>query len=150
VLTLGIVVRTPEEATVTATGFDYVILCVKALPDVYDLGSIIESVVTPQNTCIVVNTTTCLGIEAYLESRYPTNIVLSLVAGANINQLGPSEFEHTNNSDVWLGSTNQNPTIPLSIQLDMAETLALTLASGQVECHVSLNIRQEQWERMMG
>ena len=120
------------------------------MPDVYDLGSIIESVVTPQHTCIVVNTTSCLGVETYLESRYPTNIVLSLVAGAIINQLGPSEFEHVNNSEVWLGSTSQNASIPMSIQLDMAEALALTLASGQVECHVSTNIRQEQWERMIG
>ena len=125
-------------------------MCVKALPDVYDLGSIIESVVTPQHTCIVVNTTSCLGVEAYLESRYPTNIVLSLVAGTIINQLGPSEFEHVNNSEVWLGSTSQNASIPMSIQMDMAEALALTLASGQVECHVSTNIRQEQWERMIG
>jgi len=91
-----------------------------------------------------------MGVEAYLESRYPTNIVLSLVAGANINQLGPSEFEHVNNSEVWLGSTSQNASIPMSIQMDMAEALALTLASGQVECHVSTNIRQEQWERMIG
>ncbi|KAG0642430.1 ketopantoate reductase PanE/ApbA-domain-containing protein [Tuber brumale] len=144
------VVRTPEEAATSPVGFDYVILCVKALPDVYDLGSIIESVVTPQNTCIVVNTTSCLGVEAYLESRYPTNIVLSLVAGANITQLGPSEFEHVNNSEIWLGSTSQNANIPMSIQMDMAEALALTLASGQVECHVSANIRQEQWERMIG
>ncbi|KAG0128312.1 ketopantoate reductase PanE/ApbA-domain-containing protein [Tuber indicum] len=144
------VVRTPEEAATSPAGFDYVILCVKALPDVYDLGSIIESVVTPQNTCIVVNTTSCLGVEAYLESRYPTNIVLSLVAGANINQLGPSEFEHVGNSEIWLGSTSQNASIPMSIQMDMAEALALTLASGQVECHVSTNIRQEQWERMIG
>jgi len=91
-----------------------------------------------------------LGVEAYLESRYPTNIVLSLVAGTIINQLGPSEFEHVNNSEVWLGSTSQNASIPMSIQMDMAEALALTLASGQVECHVSTNIRQEQWERMIG
>ncbi|PWW78392.1 hypothetical protein C7212DRAFT_182830 [Tuber magnatum] len=144
------VVRTPEEAATSRAGFDYVILCVKALPDVYDLGSIIESVVTPQNTCIVVNTTSCLGVEAYLESRYPTNIVLSLVAGANINQLGPSEFEHMDSSEIWLGSTSQNASIPMRIQMDMAEALALTLASGQVECHVSTNIRQEQWERMIG
>ncbi|RPB13103.1 hypothetical protein P167DRAFT_553156 [Morchella conica CCBAS932] len=144
------VVRSPEEAAAIPGGFDYVLLCVKALPDLYDVAAIIDSVVTPQHTCIVVNTTYSLGIESYLESRFPTNIVLSLVNGANIIQSGPSEFEHAGASEVWVGSTNQNPSIPMTLQLDMAEALALTLASGNVECHVSANIRQQQWEKMIG
>lgn len=131
-------------------GFDYVLLSVKALPDVYDLASIIESVVTPQHTCILVNTTTAIGTEAYLESRYPTNVVLSLVSGVSLSQLGNSEFEHIGGSDIWVGSAIQNANIPESIQYDMAEALALTLHSGSVECHVSSNIRQQQWERMLG
>jgi len=32
----------------------------------------------------------------------------------------------------------------------MTESLALTLEAGQVECHVSTNILQQQWERMIG
>lgn len=145
-----VVVRSPEEAAGIPGGFDYVLLCVKALPDLYDVAAIIDSVVTPQHTCIVVNTTYSLGIESYLESRFPTNIVLSLVNGANINQSGPSEFEHAGASEVWVGSTNQNAGIPMTLQLDMAEALALTLASGNVECHVSTNIRQQQWDKMIG
>ncbi|KAI5816632.1 2-dehydropantoate 2-reductase-like protein [Pyronema omphalodes] len=144
------VVRTPEEAGTMSGGFDYVLLSVKALPDVYDLASIIESVVTPQHTCILVNTTTAIGTEAYLESRYPTNVVLSLVSGVALSQLGNSEFEHTGGSDIWVGSAIQNTNIPESIQYDMAEALALTLHSGNVDCHVSPNIRQQQWERMLG
>lgn len=149
-LMMAAVVRAPEEAAGIPGGFDYVLLCVKALPDLYDVAAIIDSVVTPQHTCIVVNTTYSLGIESYLESRFPTNIVLSLVNGAIINQSGPSEFEHIGASEVWVGSTNQNAGIPMSLQLDMAEALALTLASGNVECHVSENIRQQQWDKMIG
>lgn len=122
----------------------------KALPDVYDLAAVIESVVTPQHTCILVNTSNSLGIEPYLESRYPSNVILSLVSGASINQLGASEFEHIGNSDIWVGSTIRNSEIPTSVQMDMAEALALTLVSGNVDCHVSPNIRQQQWERMIG
>jgi ketopantoate reductase len=144
------VVRTPEEAGTMPGGFDYVLLSVKALPDVYDLASIIESVVTPQHTCILVNTTTAIGTEAYLESRYPTNVVLSLVSGVALSQLGNSEFEHTGGSDIWVGSAIENTNIPESIQYDMADALALTLHSGSVDCHVSSNIRQQQWERMLG
>lgn len=144
-------VRTPEEAAGhSRAAFDYVLLCVKALPDVYDLASVIESVVAPQHTCILVNTTNTIGIESYLEQRFPTNVVLSLVSGAEITQLGPAEFEHKGTSELWVGAANKNPSIPVSIQNDMAEALSMTLRSGQVDCQVSANIRQQQYERMIG
>ncbi|CAK3983374.1 Meiotically up-regulated 72 [Lecanosticta acicola] len=145
------VVRVPEEAAgPSRASFDYVLLCVKALPDVYDLASVIESVVSPQHTCILVNTTHTLGIESYLEQRFPTNVVLSLVSGAEITQLGASEFEHKGSTELHVGAANKNPSIPASIQGDMAEALAMTLKSGQVDCEVSPNIRQQQYERMTG
>ncbi|CAK1354018.1 Meiotically up-regulated 72 protein [Cercospora beticola] len=145
------VVKSPEDAAgASRASFDYVLLCVKALPDVYDLASVIESVVSPQHTCILVNTTATLGIESYLEQRFPTNVVLSLVSGVQISQLGPSEFEHSGSSELWVGAANKNPSIPASIQTDMAEALSMTLKSGQVDCEVSVNIRQKQFERMIG
>ncbi|KAK8073700.1 alcohol dehydrogenase [Apiospora phragmitis] len=102
------VVRTPEEAAQLKEGaFDYVILCIKALPDVYDIASVIDSVVTPQHTCILINTTHTLGIEKAIEDRFPTNVVLSLVSNAQITQLGAN-------------------------------------------CKVSSNIRQQQYERVIG
>lgn len=143
-------VRTPEDASGQGGAFDYVLLCVKALPDVYDLAAVIETVVTPQHTCILVNTTHTLGVETHLEQRFPTNVVLSLVSGAEITQLGASEFEHQGSTDVWVGPANKNPSIPAAIQSDMAEALAMTLNSGQVNCQVSDNIRQQQYQRMIG
>lgn len=125
-------------------------MCVKALPDVYDLAAVIESVVTPQHTCILVNTTHTLGVESHLEQRFPTNVVLSLVSGADITQLGASEFEHIGATDVWVGAANTNVAIPATIQNDMAQALAMTLSTGQVDCQVSQNIRQQQYERMIG
>jgi 2-dehydropantoate 2-reductase len=145
------VVRTPEDAAHSSKQpFDYVLLCVKALPDVYDIANIIESVVSPQHTCILMNTTHSIGVESYLEQRFPTNVVLSLVSGAEIVQLGASEFEHKGATDIWVGPANKNAAIPAQIQSDMAEALAMTLSSGQVDCKVSPNIRQQQYERMIG
>lgn len=145
-----IVVRSPEEASSRENAYDYVLLCVKALPDVYDLAAVIESVVTPQHTCILVNTTNTLGVEAHLEQRFPTNVVLSLVSGLEILQIGPSEFEHTGSTEIWVGPASKNASIPAAIQNDMAVALAITLGTGQVDCKVSKNIRQEQFERMIG
>ncbi|KIV77021.1 hypothetical protein PV11_08861 [Exophiala sideris] len=144
------VVQTPEEAASQQTAFDYVILCVKALPDVYNLADIIQSVVTPQHTCILVNTTNTLGVENQLEERFPTNVVLSLVSGADLTQIGSSEFEHTGATEIWVGPSSQNSTIPESIQRDMSEALAMTLTTAQVDCKVSPNIKQQQYERMIG
>lgn len=133
-----------------APAFDYVILCVKALPDVYNLADIVQSVVTPQHTCIIVNTTNTLGVEKQLEERFPTNVVLSLVSGANLKQLGSSEFEHSGSREIWVGPANLESSIPQAIQNDMSEALAMTLTTGQVDCKVSGNIRQQQYERMIG
>ncbi|EON98976.1 putative 2-dehydropantoate 2-reductase-like protein [Phaeoacremonium minimum UCRPA7] len=145
------VVKTPEEAASRKEGaFDYVILCIKALPDVYDLASVIDSVVTPQHTCILINTTHTLGVESAIEERFPTNVVLSLVSGAELSQLGQSEFEHKGSTELWVGPANKNANIPASIQDDMAQALAMTLGTGQVDCKVSPNIRQHQYERVIG
>ena len=89
-------------------------------------------------------------MESHLEQRFPTNVVLSLVSGAEIAQLAPSEFEHLGATDVWVGPANKNAAIPAAIQNDMAEALAMTLSTGQVDCKVSENIRQQQYERMIG
>lgn len=89
-------------------------------------------------------------MEEQLEKRFPTNVVLSLVSEAEVNQLGASEFEHNGATQVWVGPANKNDNIPGQIQLDMAEALAMTLSTGQVECSVSHNIRQQQFERMIG
>lgn len=126
------------------------ILCIKALPDVYDIAGVIESVVTPEHTCILVNTTHALGVEAMIEERFPTNVVLSLVSGAEVSQLGQSEFEHRGSTDVWVGPASKNERIPPAIQEDMAQALAMTLSTGQVDCRVSKNIRQQQYERLIG
>ncbi|GJN67320.1 hypothetical protein PLICBS_001344 [Purpureocillium lilacinum] len=145
------VVRNPEDASTTRDGpFDYVVLCVKALPDVYDLAAVIDAVVTPQHTCILINTTHTLGVEAAIEERFPTNVVLSLVSGAELTQLGQSEFEHRGSTEIWVGPANRNSNIPQSIQEDMAQALAMTLSTGQVDCKVSPNIRQQQYERVIG
>ena len=141
----------PEDATTAREGaYDYVILCIKALPDVYDLAAVIDAVVTPQHTCILVNTTHTLGVESAIEERFPTNVVLSLVAGAELSQLGQSEFEHKGSTEIWVGPANKNNNIPVSIQEDMAQALAMTLSTGQVDCKVSQNIRQQQYERVIG
>ena len=85
-----------------------------------------------------------------IEKRFPNNVVLSLVSAADITQTGTSEFEHEGTSELWVGPANVNPEIPAVIQSDMAAALAMTLNTGQVDCHTTKNIQQQQFERMVG
>ena len=77
-------------------------------------------------------------------------MVLSLVSGADLVQIGSSEFEHSGSTEIWVGPATSNAAIPEAIQKDMSEALAMTLTTGQVDCKVSSNIRQQQYERMIG
>jgi ketopantoate reductase len=139
-----------DAAAVRDTQYDYVFLSIKALPDVYDMAAVIESVVTPNHTCILVNTTHAVGLEATLEERFPSNIVLSLVCDAHLSQIGPSEFEHRGSTRIWVGPASKHPTME-AIQTDMAHALVLTLNAGsQMDCVVSPNIRQQQFEHVAG
>ncbi|BFZ64220.1 hypothetical protein YB2330_005359 [Saitoella coloradoensis] len=144
------VVRAVEDAADPQRPFDYVFVCVKALPDVYDLASVIESVVTPAHTCILVNTTNTIGVERSLQDRFPRNLVLSFVSGATLSQTGPAEFEQTGKADAWIGTVGGKSPLPEEMQKDMAESLALTLEAGMVDCHLSKNILQQQFEKMIG
>ena len=146
-----LVVTSPDDAAaVKDAPYDYVFLSIKALPDIYDMAAVIESVVTPSHTCILVNTTQALGLEAALEDRFPSNIVLSLVCGADLSQIGPSEFEHRGNGSLWVGPATQHTSMA-TVQADMAQALVLTLGSGgQMDCQVSTNIRQQQYEHVAG
>ena len=146
----SLVIRTVEDAVDVQRPYDYVFVCVKALPDVYDLASVIEPVVTRSHTCIIVNTTNTLGVERFLESKFPQNLIISLVSTANIMQTGVADFEHKGSADVWIGTARQHSLIPLETQQDMSESLALTLDAGQVNCQMSQNIIQQQMERMAG
>jgi len=156
------VVQQVEEAVDPARPYDYVLVCVKVIPELYELADVIADVVTPSHTCILLNTTTTIGVEKSLGVRFPKNLIVSLVNFAELNQTGACEFEHLaspgggadggreGGAKVWIGTALRNETIPEETQQDMAESLALTLEAGSVDCHVSHNILQQQWEKMMG
>ncbi|KAK9236825.1 ketopantoate reductase PanE/ApbA C terminal-domain-containing protein [Lipomyces kononenkoae] len=145
------VVKSVDDIATPPGGYDYILLCVKALPDVYDLSSVIEPVVTPGHTCIVVNTTAGLGIESYLDDAFKDNVVLSLVCDNAVTQTGPAEFEQTESApQFWIGANGNYAPKDASLVDDMAESFALTLEAGAVKCNMSKNIRQQQWEKSIG
>ncbi|EMR11451.1 hypothetical protein PNEG_00469 [Pneumocystis murina B123] len=144
------VVQTIEEAKTPHCPFDYIFVCIKALPDIYDIATIIEPVVTSSHTCIIINTTNAIGIENQLIERFPKNLVLSLVSEATFTQLNVADYEHSGSKNVWIGFIQPNLILPEETQRDMIESLTLTLEAGNVNCRSSSNILQQQWEKMIG
>jgi ketopantoate reductase len=145
------VVQQVEDAVEAGRPYDYILVCVKVIPELYELADVIADVVTPSHTCILLNTTTTIGVEKSLGNRFPKNLIVSLVSFADLNQTGSFEFEHLGDSaKVWVGTALRNDTIPEETQQDMVESLALTLEAGSVDCNISRNILQQQWEKMMG
>lgn len=142
-------VRTVEDAAVQGDAFDYVLVCIKALPDIYKLGEVIQSVITPSHTCIVLNTTTALDIENDLMEMYPRNMVLSLCSGVDIAQTGPADFDHTSNRDVRIGALRPNAKFPKAFEQDTKESLILTLGAGGLTSTPTDNIEKYQWERLI-
>ena len=144
-------VQQVEDAVEPGRPYDYVLVCVKVIPELYELADVIADVVTPSHTCILLNTTTTIGVEKSLGTRFPKNLIVSLVNDADLNQTGAFEFEHLGQSArVWIGTAIRNDHIPEETQQDMVESLALTLEAGSVDCQISHNIIQQQWEKMMG
>ena len=144
-------VQQVEDAVEAGRPYDYILVCVKVIPELYELADVIVDVVTPSHTCILLNTTTTIGVEKSLASRFPKNLIVSVINFAELNQTGPFEFEHVGDSaKMWIGTALCNDTIPEETQQDMVESLALTLEAGSVDCQISYNVLQQQWERMMG
>lgn len=144
-------VQQVEDAVEPGRPYDYVLVCVKVIPELYELADVIADVVTPSHTCILLNTTTTIGVEKSLGRRFPKNLIVSLVNYADLNQTAAFEFEHLGQSArVWIGTAIRNEHIPEETQQDMVESLALTLEAGSVDCQISHNIIQQQWEKMMG
>ena len=106
---LTIVVQQVEDAVEAGRPYDYILVCVKVIPELYELADVIVDVVTPSHTCILLNTTTTIGVEKSLGARFPKNLIISLVNFAELNQTGGFEFEHFGESaKVWIGTTIRN------------------------------------------
>ncbi|KAI8142392.1 ketopantoate reductase [Fennellomyces sp. T-0311] len=95
------VVRSVKEATVHGP-FDYILVTLKALPDVYDITEIIAPAMTPKETAIVL-IQNGLGVEAPIVQRFPENPLISIVAYIATLQDKPGYTRHLGGEKLRLG-----------------------------------------------
>ncbi|KAF9584765.1 hypothetical protein BGW38_005270 [Lunasporangiospora selenospora] len=80
----------PVVKAVPKEEFDYILVCMKALPDVYSIADIIAPAVEASPDAAIVLIQNGIGIEDPIKARFPRNPILSSIAyiGVTQNELG--------------------------------------------------------------
>ncbi|KAI1321219.1 hypothetical protein EDD11_007785 [Mortierella claussenii] len=66
--------------------YDYIVVCMKALPDVYNIGDIIAPAVEASPNAAIVLIQNGIGIEDPIKARFPRHPVLSTIAYIGVTQ----------------------------------------------------------------
>ncbi|SAL97004.1 hypothetical protein [Absidia glauca] len=98
------VVRTVSEAAESdKTPFDYILVTMKALPEVYDVAKIIAPAVTPGKTTIVL-IQNGLGVEEPIVENFPNNPIVSIVAYIGTSQVSPGHISMVGSENLVVGN----------------------------------------------
>ncbi|ORZ25371.1 ketopantoate reductase PanE/ApbA-domain-containing protein [Absidia repens] len=99
------VVRTVSEAADLDkdTPFDYILVTMKALPEIYNVADIIAPAVTPGKTTIVL-IQNGLGVEEPIVANFPENPIISIVAYIGTSQVSPGHISMVGNESLVVGT----------------------------------------------
>lgn len=131
--------------------FDYVIVSIKTLPQLYSVPDIIRPAITPKRTCIIHNSSTSLGAEDQIISAFPNNLIISLVSFLDLAQCGPLAIEHRTGYDLKIGIVEASGRkLPQEARKDAIDCLVLMAEAGKLNCSVHDNILGVMWDKMLG
>ncbi|KAI8142380.1 ketopantoate reductase PanE/ApbA C terminal-domain-containing protein [Fennellomyces sp. T-0311] len=133
------VVRSVKEATVHGP-FDYILVTLKALPDVYDIAEIIAPAVIPKETAIVL-IQNGLGVEAPIVQRFPENPLISIVAYIATLQDKPGYTRHLGGERLRLGILDPSAEPAAKMFMDR-------LRHGNVNVEYVDEIEHTRWEKV--
>ncbi|KAI9244290.1 ketopantoate reductase PanE/ApbA-domain-containing protein [Phascolomyces articulosus] len=137
---IDIVVTSVKEATQHGP-FDYILVTLKALPDVYDISDIIASAVIPKETAIVL-IQNGLGVEEPIVKRFPENPLISIVAYIATLQDEPGHTRHLGGESLRMGILDSGRSKHKALEfMDR-------LKQGGVNVGWSDNIEQTRWEKV--
>ncbi|KAJ2959726.1 hypothetical protein NQZ79_g4825 [Umbelopsis isabellina] len=136
------VFRTTEEAA--QVEYDYVIVTMKALPDVYDVSEIIRPVVTVGKTSVVL-IQNGLGVEEPILAAYPANPLLSVVAYIASSQISPGKIKMMSAENLIMAEYRQ-PNVDGEQQKNRLHELFL---KGDVSMKVVPDIEEPRWQKLI-
>ncbi|KAG9291109.1 hypothetical protein G9A89_012981 [Geosiphon pyriformis] len=147
-----IVTRTVTEAVTESSPFDFVIVCTKVLPNIFDVTELIRPAIISSKTTIVL-IQNGVGIEIPVATQFPQNILLSIVTWIGVGQLdigvihqrGPeftkiSYFHDKNQGEAQWSKEEKE---------EMANTLASFFKAGGVQIDVVDDIQAARWEKLV-
>lgn len=91
----------PTEAREAGLSWDYLLVATKALPDVSDDSALLEGLVGPQTSIVLVQNG--LGVEAPYQKRFPASTILSAVTIASAAQPSHGIIQHNRWTRISIG-----------------------------------------------
>ncbi|KAJ1648223.1 hypothetical protein J3B02_000578 [Coemansia erecta] len=137
------VFRTVEEAAAADGPFDYVIVALKALPNIYDSSESIQQAVGP-NTMIVLFQNG-IGIEEPFVKRFPFNSLVSSVSFVSVKQEEDGVLKHGGFSMIAAGIHNFKRS--LGEDTEKLEHLFRAFESQGVSCTIESDIQPYRWQK---
>ncbi|KAI9491019.1 ketopantoate reductase PanE/ApbA-domain-containing protein [Zychaea mexicana] len=120
--------------------FDYILVTLKALPDVYNVAEVIAPAVSDKETAIVL-IQNGLGVEAPLLERFPDNPLISIVAYIATLQDGPGRTRHLGGESLRMGILDAKSE-------PKAREFQDRFKRGGVSVEWTDNIEQTRWEKV--
>ncbi|KAG0329328.1 hypothetical protein BG000_000105 [Podila horticola] len=127
--------------------YDYIVVCLKALPDVYSIADIIAPAVEESPNAAIVLIQNGIGIEDPVKARFPRNPILSTVAyiGVTQNELGVVYHSGpTQRLVMGLFEPIEGVDAPLALQI-----FGERCKQGGIETIVADDIQNYRWQKLV-
>ncbi|KAI8062882.1 2-dehydropantoate 2-reductase [Gongronella butleri] len=140
------VAKTVQEAVEQKDGnpFDFIVVTLKVLPEVYDIADMIAPAVTPGKTTIVL-IQNGLGIEAPFVERFPENPIVSCAAYVGVSQLAPGHIKMIVENEHLVVGLYKPCKVDCTAQ--RAQFVDL-LEKGGVDVNLADDIEQLRWQKL--
>ncbi|KAG1119223.1 hypothetical protein G6F40_001606 [Rhizopus arrhizus] len=137
------IVRTVSDS-VTSAPFDYVLVTLKALPEVYNVADIISPVIKDESTAIVL-IQNGLGVEEPIVERFPNNPIISIVAYIGTSQHEPGKITMIGNESLIVGKYLKAKRSSVEQQAKLVEYLK----KGGVDVQEVDDVEKVRWQKLL-
>ncbi|CAN6629662.1 hypothetical protein TRVA0_012S01420 [Trichomonascus vanleenenianus] len=140
------IVNSVDVAVAEGEIYDYIMVCMKVLPELYKSEDIIANAVTPGHTVIVLMQNG-IGIEKPVAERFPENIVLSgisMIASMNLH----GRILHKEHDKLKVGYYS-SPGIPEDKIIDAAEKFVDIYGASGAHTEFVPNLDKARWTKLI-
>ncbi|KAL0095972.1 2-dehydropantoate 2-reductase [Phycomyces blakesleeanus] len=136
------VVRTVAEG-VASEPFDYIVVTLKALPEVYNVAEIIAPAITKGKTTVVL-IQNGLGVEEPITQAFPENPIVSIVAYIGTSQISPGQILMVGDESLIVGDYKNAPVDSTA----QREKFAGILEKGGVTVQKVDDVERVRWQKL--